>query len=559
MLKFLKFIIFAELFCSAGTALYLMTLPNPDAVSIIGLGLLSILGLPIYFSSGIFEDKGRPSRHIGFILFFAGQFVCLISGKSIWLPVFWELSSIGCLFFYPDENLLKKSSKSASAFLLSSGLSMFFISLWIFLPDSNFGRTSLLIGLLIKAAFSGFHVWYPIAHEGAPYYASASISGIMMNLPMLMIVKFLYADLHTMNVTTLIMILCGLGIFISGLSSYFAKDIRKSLAYSTIENSNFMILALVGASIWGMELKNKEIGDSFLFLFYFGLFHHSISKSFQFLYAGAMTEKAGSTKIDDLKGIGRTIGISPILSGIGAFSFALVPGTTGFFLESSFLYLNSKIFDTSSQNASVYLLVLFLSLTGLAMGSAFHLKFYLSTALSTRKADSFLPTSESESASLRKVFWYLGILIFSVPVFAGPVAVTLYRLNLMKNWLYTLSAVSLIVMIVSFLIYKFHLYHTVSKRQIWDCGSNHSGTEVSIPGSVFSDPVYFSVGRYFTSEEGEPYMEKYMQKYLGRFLNLGRYWIARVESGDVSQYILVSSVTFLFSIFLIFIFRNYFL
>ena len=70
MLKFLKFIIFAELFCSAGTALYLMTLPNPDAVSIIGLGLLSILGLPIYFSSGIFEDKGRPSRHIGFILFF---------------------------------------------------------------------------------------------------------------------------------------------------------------------------------------------------------------------------------------------------------------------------------------------------------------------------------------------------------------------------------------------------------------------------------------------------------------------------------------------------------
>ncbi|HNH10880.1 MAG TPA: hypothetical protein PK683_20460, partial [Leptospiraceae bacterium] len=62
-----------------------------------------------------------------------------------------------------------------------------------------------------------------------------------------------------------------------------------------------------------------------------------------------------------------------------------------------------------------------------------------------------------------------------------------------------------------------------------------------------------------TSEEGEPYMEKYMQKYLGRFLNLGRYWIARVESGDVSQYILVSSVTFLFSIFLIFIFRNYFL
>ena len=97
--------------------------------------------------------------------------------------------------------------------------------------------------------------------------------------------------------------------------------------------------------------------------------------------------------------------------------------------------------------------------------------------------------------------------------------------------------------------------HKIQKRKSWDCGNNYGGSELSIPASVISDPLYNSVGRYFISKQGELYFDNTVNKALVSTLNVGRYWIDKVESGEIGYYLLFSAISFLISLLLIIVLK----
>ncbi len=553
-----------------------------------GLLLQAILGNFVLIYVRGYETKEHASILVGYFLFFAGLSGAYLAGKSIWLPVFWEISTIGSLLIYLGQGFTPKAIRSILALFLASSVSMIFLTAWVFLPEGILGYSFLMIGLLIKASFSLVHMWLPEAHAGPPAHCSAAYSGLMINLPLLLFVRYVLGWWNEIPLSHYLIPLAGVGVFLGGIASFFSRDAKKSLAYSTVENSNFMWLFLFVASLWiNSDIEeNASLGKSFLVLFYIMLLHHSFSKVFQFLAIGYICKKAKTTVIDLCRGVGRISGLSSLELSAGTMSFAVIPGTIGFIAESTLLFLISKTIDLPDVGESIYfLLAILFSLSGLVLGSAAHIRMYLPMVLSVpdkKLANEILSDQKAVASGISISLRAIGIGIFLIPIllfiplfvmnrFISCSSNSAYEcVNILSGnaailanwipayllaWLYklTLICIGITTLFVSLLLFRWS--HKVGKRRGWDCGNNYAGSELSIPASVISDPLYNSLGRYFISKNGDLYFDSAVNKTLVSSLNIGKYWINKVESGEIGYYLLFSAIAFLISLFLIIVLK----
>jgi hypothetical protein len=231
--------------------------------------------------------------------------------------------------------------------------------------------------------------------------------------------------------------------------------------------------------------------------------------------------------------------------------------------------------DLSGDLQSLYiLLAIIFAILGMILGSATHLRLYLPLALS-------IPRNEQEKKITPDRFIVfslkvLGLLIFLIPIFllgfnfviqySLPANSVIQPLSLGLNfqtpaylmiWINKILYISSFSFLFFFVLYMFRFSHRIRQRNIWDCGNEYRGAEVAIPASVISDPLYNSIGRYFVNKKGEPYIDDFLKGSIYNVLDMGKFWIHKVESGEISQYILFSAVSFLFSLFFIIALKVY--
>jgi formate hydrogenlyase subunit 3/multisubunit Na+/H+ antiporter MnhD subunit len=524
-----------------------------DFPMLFGLVLQAIIGNLILFYAKGYEHKNLIKIFFGYFIFFMGLSGSYLAGKSFWLLFFWEVSTVGAVFIYFGGPLSVKAIRSLVALFIASSISMVFLCVWVFLPIGNTaGFYFLVAALLVKSAFSGLHYWLPEAHSGPPAHGSAAYSGLMINLPLLMFVRYTPTNLQSIPYIELLIFISGMGVFFGGIASFFHFDIKKSLAYSTVENSNFLWLNLLISRFW-MNDPNPilhEIGVSFLFIFFITLMHHSLSKVYQFLSFGYISKIAGSTITDDCKGIGRISGLSLFSMSIGTLSFAMVPGTIGFLSESTFLFLCAKLIGETIPNSGMILPSLIFFITGLTLGAFAHIKLFLSLVLSVPRT-----TMEKQSApnGVKFALNALGVLIIATPIllwipflFNNKFPIPLPEM--LVQWTKHLLSISAFVGFFAILVFTTRLRHKIQKRELWDCGSGYRFHDVSIPGSVISDPLTQSIGRYLLTKEGESIIDSTLLKAVTRFLNAGKFWSGFFESGELSTYLFLSAISLLVSI-----------
>ncbi len=544
----------------------------------IGLLINAILGTILYLFIYSINRKNKIKNFLSYTIFFIGITGSYISGKSIWLIFFWEITSLGIFSIYSNEELKMNKINSLLAYFLGSSLSMLFLSIWVFLPESNFSYTFFIIALLIKSGFSFLHIWYPESYIGASSHLSAAFSGLSLNLSFLLFLRYANNWFSQIPNSNYLLILAGVGVFLGGISAFFSKDIQKAFSYSSIEFSNLIWFFLFSHSIWKIssETEIQNISKSFLVLVYLLIFTHSFSKSFQFFVFGKLAEIAKTTDIDKLKGVGKLIPISKLILGIGTFSFASLPGTLGFLSESTVLFLISKIIDMKLIDSLFFLLGIIFIILGMILGMSTHLKVYFSLFLSTPSINHTFSISYLYKFSIKSLAFF--ILIFPNIFFFVIILNNQFNINFLKDisiyqsfyieyktfplylqiWFTKLTLISLLFSIIYILIYFFKLRHKISKQKTWDCGNEYRGNELSIPGSIFSEPLYSSVGRYFIAKDGEPYLDSFVKKFSYSILNLGKYWINKVESGEISYYILFSVLSFILSLAIIVSLKVYF-
>jgi hydrogenase-4 component B len=177
------------------------------------------------------------------------------------------------------------------------------------------------------------HVWLPEAHPVAPSHVSALMSGVMIKMGiygMLRVILFLGPP-QTWWGWTLIGAGTATGFF-GVLFALVQHDLKRLLAYSSVENVGLIVLAM------GLGLLGTAAGvPALAALGYCGallhVLNHGLFKSLLFLGAGAVLHATGTGRMDRLGGLMRRMPLTGAAFLVGAAAISALPPFNGFMSE----------------------------------------------------------------------------------------------------------------------------------------------------------------------------------------------------------------------------------
>lgn len=163
-------------------------------------------------------------------------------------------------------------------------------------------------------------LWLPPAHGEAPSSISAMLSGIMIKLGALAMVRTLYI-FYIANFQLMSFIVAGLGIMTMVLGiiyAFLAKDVKKLLAWHSVSQMGYVIMGIGLATPFGI------LGG------FFHLLNHAIFKSLLFLCSGALLYGVGTKVMEEMGGLFRRMPVTATMFILGSMAMAGVPPLNGF-------------------------------------------------------------------------------------------------------------------------------------------------------------------------------------------------------------------------------------
>ena len=174
-----------------------------------------------------------------------------------------------------------------------------------------------------KSALFPNHFWLPDAHPEAPTPVSAALSGLVVNIGVYAVIRFLYSLFGSSSILSIIgyrdavfTILLILGILsgiIGALLMIIQKDIKRLLAYSTISHIG---LIYIGLSI-GFTNLPKEIIVLGLLATLYHIINHGIGKALLFMASGIYISSAKTRDLEHMVGVGRVYPITSLAFVLG--------------------------------------------------------------------------------------------------------------------------------------------------------------------------------------------------------------------------------------------------
>ncbi|MBQ6385846.1 MAG: proton-conducting membrane transporter [Lachnospiraceae bacterium] len=302
-----------------------------------------------FYSFEYMEQEERPHVFFAFyFISFAAMISVCLAGNLVTLYFCFEMLTLTSMPLVLHE-MTKEAVGAALKYLFYSvagallGLFALFFVYQFASGDASFvmggfldpglyaGRTGLLygaamagiIGFGTKAGLYPMHGWLPTAHPIAPAPASALLSGIIAKAGIVAVVRLVYYSigaevLRGTWVQTAWMTLAMLTIFMGSMMAFREKVLKKRLAYSTISQISYIMLALSFLSGGGLRG---------------GLIHlmsHVMSKGCLFLAAGAFIAKLGIRRTEGLKGVGKRMSVTLWCFTIASLSLVGIPPMGGF-------------------------------------------------------------------------------------------------------------------------------------------------------------------------------------------------------------------------------------
>ncbi len=180
---------------------------------------------------------------------------------------------------------------------------------------------ALVVGLFVKLAAVGLHVWLPYAHAEAPTPISALLSPAMIGIGAYILIRIFTLLLPTAYVEI------GLGLavwgvitmFYGGIMALAQDDIKRLFAYSSISQMGYIIFGLATATQLGVA------GSIFQFV------SHGTAKSVLFMVAGLIIVQAGGLRsIKGMGGLASKLPITAVCAAVGFLGLLGFPETNGF-------------------------------------------------------------------------------------------------------------------------------------------------------------------------------------------------------------------------------------
>jgi hydrogenase-4 component B len=186
-----------------------------------------------------------------------------------------------------------------------------------------------LVGFGVKAGVAGLHVWLPEAHAAAPSHVSALMSGVLIKLGVYGVLRVALLVSPGAGFGVALMVLGALGAFLGITLALGQRDLKRVLAYSSVENVGIILFGL-GLGFWA-----RSHGDSTLAAIAFAgallhVWNHVAMKGLMFLGAGSVLHATGTK---DLERLGGLLGRMPWTGRgliVGAVAIAALPPLNGF-------------------------------------------------------------------------------------------------------------------------------------------------------------------------------------------------------------------------------------
>lgn len=511
---------------------------------IIGIGTLAAaLYAPKYVTE--YKNSGQPFAALAVptSLFIAGMMLVVIAADAYSFMIAWELMSISSYFLVTYQHQNSANRRAGFIYLLMAHVGGLFILLSFgilagFAPDAATAFTfdgmraaspsllwltisfaCALIGFGMKAGLVPIHVWLPEAHPVAPSHVSALMSGIMLKVAVYGFIRVsfdLLGEIHWGWGAALLLIACITALF-GVLYALIQQDIKKMLAYSSIENIGIIFIALsLSLIFFGQNLPH--LGTLGLIAALFHCLNHAMFKSLLFLGAGAVIHSSKEHDIDRMGGLIHFMPWTGIFFLLGCISISALPPSNGFVSEWLIFQtsLQAAAIDSGVLRAIIPISAAVLALTG-ALSAACFVKLYGTAFLGKPRIRSIKKSREVSFGMLSAQ----GLLV-SLCVFFGIFPT--FVLNLLNNipqqlfgeglsqamshgwlWLTPISAKSaeysapLVAfgLILALLVWAGVYFIMKPKRKLqnkgrvppWDCGFGPLNSRMQYTGSNFSMPI----------------------------------------------------------------------
>lgn len=291
----------------------------------------------------------------GFLFFIISIFICglSISNNMLLFFFFYELLLLASVFLVWLASPNRRSKKTAFYFLFWTQLGSFFVFIGIIILYNFFGTISfsdkfiysgnnlylltvasffIFIGFSIKVPLWPFHFWLTKTHVEASTGFSIFLSGVLVKTAMLGLLKFKFIFFF-LNEYFLFFII-SYGIIDVSFKLYSQVDLKKLIAYATIQEMGLLMLLIAFDSIYTRQV-----------FIYFCFFHTAISGIF-FLLNEFIYKRFNSRHLSNISGLCTTHPNLFLVTIISLFIFLGFPFSIKFFIEIQILYkiISSNLF-----------------------------------------------------------------------------------------------------------------------------------------------------------------------------------------------------------------------
>ena len=327
-----------------------------DALAALFLVIVNLGGASAsLFALGYGRHEMSPGRVLPFYpAFLAGMNLVILAADAFTFLVAWEFMSLSSwalvmAHHHDSENrragyiYLMMASFGTLALLLAFGLLAGPDGTYTFADMAGVTRAQWVPGLVLvlvllgagsKAGLVPLHVWLPLAHPAAPSHVSALMSGVMTKVAVYGFVRIVFDLLVTPAWWWSVVVLAvgSITAVLGVLSALMQRDLKRLLAFSTIENIGIVFIGL------GLALAFKAFGmaAAAALAFTAALLHalnHSLFKSLLFFGAGAVLNATGERDIEKLGGLVHAMPQTAFLVLGGCLAISALPPLNGFVSE----------------------------------------------------------------------------------------------------------------------------------------------------------------------------------------------------------------------------------
>ncbi len=327
-----------------------------DPISIMMLVVISTVSLMVHiYSFGYMKGEKGFQRYYAFLSLFTMSMLGLVVATNIFqMYVFWELVGVSSYlligFYYTKKEAIAASKKAFIVtrfadlgFLIGILIYGYYAETFSFTPAASAlvaagTMTPLALGLMFvggagKSAMFPLHIWLPDAMEGP-----TPVSALIHAATMVVAGVYLVARMFPLFIGYAPEVLHWTA-YIGAFTAFYAasvacvqSDIKRVLAFSTISQIGFMIVALgVCTSI------NPHEGGLGYMASMFHLFTHAMFKALLFLGAGCIIHAVHSNEMSAMGGLRKYMPVTHITFLIACLAISGIWPFSGFFSKDEIL------------------------------------------------------------------------------------------------------------------------------------------------------------------------------------------------------------------------------